>query len=202
MALRRKIPLVILFPQMLFIIFALSACNSQNNVKIADISNSLCWTPSFLELGGELDQPLGCGAAQENAYILCGRAAEQGREFHLLRLSLDNEDAEELTDYAPVPLPEGAEGGVYPSALYIEAGGSLRGREKRAYSFYDLPEGFHTGSGSVDSLRQLDRNGGEIQRVELGGSQGFSMDRDGIRYVLVQEELRVLNSEWELLFAI
>ena len=117
MALRRKIPLVILFPQMLFIIFALSACNSQNNVKIADISNSLCWTPSFLELGGELDQPLGCGAAQENAYILCGRAAEQGREFHLLRLSLDNEDAEELTDYAPVPLPEGAEGGVYPSAL-------------------------------------------------------------------------------------
>ena len=96
----------------------------------------------------------------------------------------------------------GAEGGGYPSALYIEAGGSLRGREKRAYSFYDLPEGFHTGSGSVDSLRQLDRNGGEIQRVELGGSQGFSMDRDGIRYVLVQEELRVLNSEWELLFAI
>lgn len=90
--------------------------------------------------------------------------------------------------------------------------GSLWVQEKGAYSFYDLPEGFdeesqrredfRTGGGSVDSLRQLDRNGGEIQRVELGGSQGFSMDRDGIRYVLVQEELRVLNSEWELLFAI
>ena len=212
MALRRKIPLVILFPQMLFIIFALSACNSQNNVKIADISNSLCWTPSFLELGGELDQPLGCGAAQENAYILCGRAAEQGREFHLLRLSLDNEDAEELTDYAPVPLPEGAEGGVYPSALYVGADGSLWVQEKGAYSFYDLPEGFdeesqrredfRTGGGSVDSLRQLDRNGGEIQRLELGEFQSFSVDRDGNRYVLAQEELRVLDSAGELLFTL
>lgn len=150
------------------------------------------YVPEFIDLGsvGRISYIDGVCASGDSIYLLATLVTDDvettdpdtgetittnNAETVILRAGPDG-TVERVEDYAPLSIPEGMEGYSDARSLMAGAEGTLWVGEYMNYYTYNLPEDFDeetddkwnymSESTTVESLRQIDAAGNEIQRID------------------------------------